>query len=652
MKGKLCRTVLAVLAVVGLLGLSTPPSVARAQGAWYGEYFANAGLFGGPVFTRYDNRLRFDWGGGSPGAGVPADYFSVRWTADHWFEAGTYRFSYASDDGIRVWVDNTLVVDDWRERQATWTSVDRTMSRGTHTVRVEYFEHGGGARVELVWERVSGGATWRAEYFNNRKLSGPSALVRYDPAVDFDWKQGSPAAEISSDDFSVRWSRTLGFTAGSYRFYTSCDDGVRVFVDGGVVVDAWRDQKLPNTHSGDVFLGEGQHTVVVEYYEHGGDASAHVWWERLGTFTGWEGRYYDNAELRGGPALVRDDAEINFDWGEGAPADWMPADNFSAVWTRSVTFSPGYYRFNAQSDDGFRVWLDGGLVMDFWRSMDGEYHYVDGIYLEGTRQLKVAYFERGGGARIHFWWDRSGTSAPAPAPAPAPIPSQPGLWQGEYFNNRELSGSPVVVRSDTAVDFNWDWDAPATGVSRDNFSVRWTSTFYLDGGRYRFATTSDDGIRVTVDGQRIIDAWIPMRGTRTGTVSLSPGNHTVRVDYFERLQAAMVRLTWQRIGDGAVTPATPLTPAVCAEGPLRLEAWPLDSVWTSGGWKVTIYARAYGGDCRYTYAWEHQPLGSPTSGPVTFDVKTRTGAMVGEVSVTSAGQSAKRGLYVRPPARQ
>ena len=67
-----------------------------------------------------------------------------------------------------------------------------------------------------------------------------------------------------------------------------------------------------------------------------------MWWNLLTTFQGWEGRYYDNAELRGGPALIRDGAAVNFDWGEGAPADWLPADNFSVVWTRQINFSPGY----------------------------------------------------------------------------------------------------------------------------------------------------------------------------------------------------------------------------------------------------------------------------------------------------------------------
>jgi hypothetical protein len=207
------------------------------------------------------------------------------------------------------------------------------------------------------------------------------------------------------------------------------------------------------------------------------------------------------------------------------------------------------------------------------------------------------------------------------------------------------------VRSDQVLDFNWGWDAPAPGVDHDSFSVRWTGTFPFEEGRYSFTTTSDDGVRVTVDGQRVIDAWIPMRGTRTGTITLAGGSHTVRVEYFERLQAANVRLSRQRIDGGAGGPMPLATPVACEGGPLRLEAWPLDRTWTSGGWTVTIHARAYGGDCRYTYAWERQVVAGPTSGATTFEVKTRRGAMVGEVSVTSAGQSAKVGLYVRPPGR-
>lgn len=546
------RTGLFILIAATLITLAfgAADGPAAAQGAsWYGEYFANQNLSGSPILTRYDGRLAFDWGNGGPGGGVPNDGFSVRWTIDTWFETGTYRFSYRSDDGIRIWVDDVQVVDDWRDRQATWSLVDRAISRGVHRVRVEYYEHGGSAIVQVEWERMSGGHAWRAEYFSNRDLTGSPTLVRDDIAIDFDWEYGSPDSAVPADDFSVRWTSTLGFTPGTYRFYASCDDGVRVYVDGHRVVDAWYNQQLPNTRTGDITLGDGEHTVVVEYYERGGEASAHVWWNLLTTFGGWQGRYYDNLELRGGPALIRDDLAIEFDWGEGAPADWMPADGFSVVWTRQIDFAPGYYRFNVRSDDGVRVWIDAAIVMDYWRPQDYAWHYLDGTYLDGIHTIRVEYFEQAGGARIHFWYEPTGTTLPVTPPsAPAPPSSLPGPWRGEYYNNPDLTGSPILVRSDAAIDFNWSFDAPVPWMNRDEFAVRWTGTFLFEAGRYRFTTTTDDGVRIYVDDRLVLSSWRPMRGTRTGYATLAQGSHTVRVEYFERTQAAMAHASWERTG--------------------------------------------------------------------------------------------------------
>jgi hypothetical protein len=654
----LCIVVAVVLAGV-LFG--EPASPAAAQGLWYAEYFPNRGLVGGPALTRYDEKIDFAWGNGSPGAGVPADNFSARWTRDAWFEAGTYRFSYSSDDGVRIWVGDTLVVDDWRDRQPALTTVDRVIPRGTHRVRVEYYEDTGGATIQVTWQQISGGAGWRGEYFSNRDLAGAPTLVRYDPAVDFDWKGGSPDPGIPADNFSVRWTHTLGFTAGAYRFYTSTDDGVRLYVDGRRIIDKWQTQQLPNTQSADITLSSGQHTIVVEYFEQGGEASAHVWWNLLSSFAGWQGKYYDNPDLRGGPALVRDDAEINFDWGEGAPADWMPADNFSAVWTRQINFTPGYYRFNVRSDDGVRVWLDNALVMDYWRVQEYPWQYLDGTYLSGLHTLKVEYFERSGSARIRFWWEPSATapsptgSAPAPTPVPGSGPSTGavGPSTGEYFNNRNLTGTPVLTRIDAPLYFDWGWGSPAPELQRDNFSARWTSTPAFTAGRYTFTTFSDDGVRLYVDGKTVIDSWRPMRGYRTATVNLSEGTHALQLEFFEATGRAQVSLVWRQIGAFAPvpTPSTVGPPAPSAGGPLKLNAWSVGSYCSGGGWVAQIFVEGQGGDGLYTYLWEGQVKGGPTPKSMVFEVKSASKdiAIVGQAAVISGGQTVKVGLYVKHP---
>jgi PKD repeat protein len=122
---------------------------------------------------------------------------------------------------------------------------------------------------------------FRAEYFNNRDLSGPPALVRCEPApINNDWgTDAPPGTGLPSDDFSVRWTGRFRFSAGFYRFTTTADDGVRLWVDGSPLIDAWRDQS-PTTYRAYLFLLHGEHEVTLDYYEAGGGAVSQLRWAR------------------------------------------------------------------------------------------------------------------------------------------------------------------------------------------------------------------------------------------------------------------------------------------------------------------------------------------------------------------------------------
>ena len=262
---------------------------------------------------------------------------------------------------------------------------------------------------------VAAGDVWRGEYYNSMDLSGSPVLVRDDPAIDFDWGKGSPDPIVRKNKFSARWTRTLNLEAGSYRFNAGSDDGIRIYVDGTRIVDAWYDQELPNMRSGHVALSGGDHTVVVEYYDYKEGASAHVWWELVSEATGWIGSYYDNLDLGRAPRLVREDAAINFDWGSGPPAPGMPSDYFSVGWIRLMHFAPGYYRFSARASGGIRVLLSGQRVMDYWEPEENTYHSLDGVFLNGTRELQVMYTAKSGRANIRFTIEPTGKALPHPS---------------------------------------------------------------------------------------------------------------------------------------------------------------------------------------------------------------------------------------------
>jgi PA14 domain len=114
-------------------------------------------------------------------------------------------------------------------------------------------------------------------------------------------------------------------------------------------------------------------------------------------------------------------------------------------------------------------------------------------------------------------------------------------WYGEYFNNTTLTGDPAVTRTDAAVLFNWGLGSPE-GVGADNFSARWTTTRNVStAGNYSIQATADDGVRVWVDGQIVIDAWDDHSATQySTTVFLGSGPHDLRVEYYEHTEKAVI----------------------------------------------------------------------------------------------------------------
>lgn len=271
-----------------------------------------------------------------------------------------------------------------------------------------------------VWVQIVVGATatpvpapWKAEFFDNRDLKGDPDLVRQDATIDFDWKRGAPARGIPEDNFSARWTGKFSFAVGTYRFSVLVDDGVRLWVDGQLVIDNWEDggeRELTAV----VGLTKATHDIRLEYYDHTREARVRLTWDKVASpsYPDWKAEFWPNRDLNGDPILVRNDAEIDFDWGSNAPAVGVPVDNFSVRWSRKVTFDTGTYRFNIKADDGVRVYVDGQRVINEWHDSGGDTYRAD-LNLSGTRRIVVEYYERGGKALVHFWWVR-----PSPTPTP------------------------------------------------------------------------------------------------------------------------------------------------------------------------------------------------------------------------------------------
>jgi len=102
------------------------------------------------LFRRVDDRIFFD-SKGFPG-GVPQDDFSVRWTGQVFAPSeGTYTFALWSDDGVRLWIDEKPVIDDWRVHDETLNKSKVPLSKGWHPLRLDYFQSKSERAIRFYW---------------------------------------------------------------------------------------------------------------------------------------------------------------------------------------------------------------------------------------------------------------------------------------------------------------------------------------------------------------------------------------------------------------------------------------------------------------------------------------------------------------------
>lgn len=380
-----------------------------ARNEFMAEYFNNRTLDGDPVLVQCETAVNYDWGTSIPQPGLGQNQFSVRWTGQFEFEEATYQLSATADDGVRVWVDEELLIDGWRNQSATTYQTRQALSAGVHSVRMQYYENGGQAVAKLNWQPVvteCPDGQFYAEYFNNRALSGAPAVTRCESEINADWGRGRPQNGINADNFSVRWTGRFSFEEATYLFSTMADDGVRIWVDGDLIIDEWRSQRA-TSYVAQVALTPGHHEVRMEYFENGGDARVKLGWETAVTSCPdgqFLAEYYDNLTFEGVPVFTHCTVRINHDWNTSSPMNGVPSNNFSVRWTGTFYFNEGEYRFTARADDGIRVLVGNRTAISGWRDQSATTYTSDINLPAGSQQVTVFYYERGGHAVAQLSW--------------------------------------------------------------------------------------------------------------------------------------------------------------------------------------------------------------------------------------------------------
>jgi acetyl esterase/lipase len=432
------------------------------------------------------------------------------------------------------------------------------------------------------------GAGLLGEYYAGTAFA-TQLLTRVDAAVNFDWSFGAPDAAVPTDRFSVRWTgKIIPQFSEDYTFRTVNDDGARLWINGVQLINDWTGHPPQTNTSAAVALVAGQaYDIVMEYFEGTSTAVAKLLWssasqpleavpasQLIPTQTGLRGEYFAGTSLAT-QRLVRVDAAIDFNWGFGPPNPSVPGDGFSARWTgRIVPRFTDSYTFQSVNDDGLRVWIDGNLVISDWAAHPPATNTSAAVALMAGQpyDITVEYFENTSSAVAQLYWSspqQPKQIVPATQFRTESAGQQRGL-RGQYFTDTGMA-TQKLVRVDAAIDFNWAFGAPATTMPTDKFAVRWTGKIVpASSESYTFHTVTDDGARLWVNGQLLVNDW-NNHATTTNTsvaVALMAGQtYDIRFEYYDNVSEAIARLLWstptlprQVIPAAQLVPATADTP--------------------------------------------------------------------------------------------
>ncbi|MCW1967090.1 MAG: PA14 domain-containing protein [Anaerolineae bacterium] len=277
-------------------------------------------------------------------------------------------------------------------------------------------------------------------------------------------------------------------------------------------------------------------------------ASVHADDAPISTLSGWNAQFWSNPNQSGSPTLERRDPSVDFNWHLNAPASGLPSDGFSARWTRSASVLTGRFRLVAVVNGGIRVRVNNEVVIDHFSNQGYKTitHYID--LNSGTHQIEIDYADHGGQARVKFDMQRMmGLAESLPARQIRPNAGKTRFWQGEYFNNLNMTGEPAYIERHTNINFNWGEKSPALNIKRDGFSARFSKRDYFASGIYQFVVQADDNVRVYVDNKLIVNEWLTQhnRVAQSASISLHQGWHDIRIEYADLSNTAHLQVRWE-----------------------------------------------------------------------------------------------------------
>ena len=499
------------------------------------------------------------------------------------------------------------IIDAWTSGSSTTTpiaSTTYTLTAGQrYKMRVEYYEGTGNGLINLRWKLNTGSFAaipvtnvfrdanttttgWWASYFSNATLTAPPLYSVQDTStssITYNYSSGKPATgnvgTAASDNWAAVWVGYLNPSAtGNFTFSVTADDGARVYVNNQLVIDAWTGSSGVSVTSVNVPLTLNTAVPIrVEYNELTSSASCILQWtppsstkatipaanffqDAAKTLPGLTGNYWTDTGMLGAPSFSDHPTQINFSYSTGQPSQSLVVTDFSATWDGYLAPTvSGNYTFDIQADDQAKVYVNNVLVIDAWTVPNSSTvtPLVSGnvALTAGTRvPLRVEFADSTGPAVVKLRWSPPGGSGMVGIPSAniyrGLTSTQLGLL-ATYYSNTTLTAPyayQVAENNSTAITYDFGAGRPDPSLPYDAFTVRWTGQVMPQYSEpYYFTVRSDDGARLWVNGQLLIDKWQGQGVTEwtSNPITLQAGvPYDIKLEYLEVSGSAEVHLNW------------------------------------------------------------------------------------------------------------
>ena len=388
----------------------------------------------------------------------------------------------------------------------------------------------------------------RGEYYDNKDLTALT-LTRTDPTVNFSWGPASPDPSLGAESFSVRWTGSIKADhSQTYTFYTTSNDGVRLWVNGQRIINNWTDHGATEDR-GTITLQAGQwYPIKLEYYESSGSSIINLSYSSASTAK--QVIPSDHLSPQSNDTIVPTITSV-------APADGATdaaiSANVVAAFSEAMdatTINPSTFTLAKQ---GTTTSIPATVSYD---SVNDKAVLNPDVELE-VGATYTAMVSRGAK-------DQAGNALAEDKVWSFATSSTTGGLTGEYYDNKDFTALKLT-RTDLTVNFSWGSGSPDPSIAAESFSVRWTGSVKADHSQtYTFYTTSNDGVRLWVGDKLVINNWTDHGAVEdSGTISLQANQwYPIKLEYYEGSGSSVIKLSYSSASTAKqVIPSDHLSPA-------------------------------------------------------------------------------------------